>query len=215
MNVFVYGTLLAGLGNFHVMERSEGKFLRKDTIKGRMFTERFSFPFISLKDPLNYKIHGEIYEVKSFTFLDHLEGYQVGRPNNFYNRTIVTTESGLKTYVYERTDCRSSCFWIIHGDWKRQKQEENMAKPMPFAVQDTNFPRPKECSQFWYKLLKYLSLNPEEEVSIPTFAYRSIEYASEKTGIKIHRILDKNRAYYNISLTKTDQIFFEIQKKAQ
>jgi len=70
-----------------------------------------------------------------------------------------------------------------------------------FTIQNTDFPRPRICSSFWRQLVTYLSLHPEKEISIPSFAYRSIEYASEKTGIKISRKLDTRNNHYNVKLS--------------
>jgi gamma-glutamylcyclotransferase (GGCT)/AIG2-like uncharacterized protein YtfP len=191
MKVFVYGTLLRGCGNHAVMEMSNGKFIKKDTINARMFTSNWSFPFISLNQPLDYKVHGEIYEVDNLHRLNRLEGYRgENDPSNLYDRRTITTDSGETAFVYEAGKYQQSrpSLWIINGDWKSaiNKTEEEQE----FVVRNCSFPLPKTDPQFWTNLLVHLKKNGGS-VSIPYVSHRAMRYAAEKMNIKIKITLHK------------------------
>jgi len=199
--VFVYGTLLRGLSNYQVMENSNGKFICKDKIRGRMFNFTVGFPFITLQDPFNYLVHGEVFEVDHFQFLDRLEGYDENRPGNFYSRSIVKTLSGLDVCVYHIEGYPKPCNWIISGDWKEWKHQLVQGTESRFTTENTLFPLPKKGTYFYVKLLDFLEKNAMYgSIAVPPYAYRSIEYASEKTGIKIHRQYSKEYGCYLISI---------------
>lgn len=91
--VFVYGTLKKGCANFHVLsgrypgndasKQFPAKFIAKGTIAGRIYSLG-SFP--GLKDAVDEKVYGELYEVDEPTLarLDRLEGHP-----KFYERKQV------------------------------------------------------------------------------------------------------------------------------
>lgn len=98
--VFVYGTLLKGFGNNHLLDDS--KFLGNDTVLGSLW-EVSVFPgFHSAGDK---EIHGEVWEVNRHTLerLDRLEGFlSENNPHNMYNRIKVKTIKHVEdVWIYE------------------------------------------------------------------------------------------------------------------
>ncbi len=105
--VFVYGTLKKGFYNHKGrLDGTAGhsKFIKQDTIDGVMY-DLGDFPGVVLykkndnQTELEHrlKIHGEVYEIDKNVLkkLDQLEGYP-----NFYNRSEIITDSGLKAWIY-------------------------------------------------------------------------------------------------------------------
>jgi len=204
MKVFVYGTLLRGCINHVVIKSSNGEFIKKDTINARMFTSNWTFPFISLTQPLDYKVHGEIYEVDTIHHLDRLEGYRgENNPSNLYDRRTVITDSGETVFVYEagKYQLNLPCYWIISGDWKSA-----VNKQIEFVVNSCSFPLPKTKSKFWINLLVYLKKNGGS-VSIPFASHRAMRYAAEKMNIKIKMVQQKN-GYQHYVVTFAPKIEF-------
>lgn len=86
--VFVYGTLKKGHGNFRLLEGS--KYLGDHSTEPLYFMLSFGgFPGVYMGG--DTAIHGEVYEVSDAVFgtLDRLEGYP-----SFYNRIQIDTEYG-------------------------------------------------------------------------------------------------------------------------
>ena len=113
-DVFVYGTLLKGLQNHHLLEPSEEEevvFLgRARTIDSFQLWDAGGFPFVSTKAPATTTVLGEVYRVGRATLekLDRLEGYPVrvlayARGSSFRHhlnvhaplRTVLHTATGL------------------------------------------------------------------------------------------------------------------------
>jgi gamma-glutamylcyclotransferase (GGCT)/AIG2-like uncharacterized protein YtfP len=187
------------------MEMSNGKFIKKDTINARMFTSNGSFPFISLDQPLDYKVHGEIYEVNNLHNLDRLEGYRgENDSSNLYERRTVITDSGETAFVYEAGEYQQSkpSIWIVSGDWK--SAIDNLDEQI--SVNNCSFPTPKTDSQFWTDLLIYLKKN-KGSVSIPFASHRAMRYAAEKMNIKIKMVQQKNN-YQHYVVTIAPKIEF-------
>lgn len=87
--VFVYGTLMKGKHNHHVMDRAEGKFISKAYIKNKeMFIVGGIIPGVIEGKG---KVYGEIYKVpkKKMYVLDTLEGYDARYDDGTYLRRWV------------------------------------------------------------------------------------------------------------------------------
>lgn len=146
MLVFVYGSLLSGLSNHHVMAAAKGTFISVGRTMGLYhLTARgdMQYPYLT-NTPLSpqqmaNRIIGEVYEVDEtgLKVLDELEEYPV-----YYNRHMVdiqklTTASSsdtnqtseiLKCYAYFlesqsilmaiRNGFGVTYFDVLNGDWK-------------------------------------------------------------------------------------------------
>lgn len=106
MYYFVYGSLLKGEYNHHLL--SSSRFVAKGVIKGYTLYSMGAFPAIVKNNP-NGLIYGEVYEVTNSTTetrLDMLEGYRPEDP--FYNKSIVEVmlKDGkrVEAYVYHFDD---------------------------------------------------------------------------------------------------------------
>lgn len=96
--VFVYGTLLKGKRNHHILSNS--KFIGKGTISGYFMFNLGTYPGIQ-KSKHDSKVIGEVYEVDETTMkvLDELE--EVGY---LYNKELIDVNlenKTIKAYVYE------------------------------------------------------------------------------------------------------------------
>lgn len=106
--VFVYGTLMKGMDNDHLLEPYVVK-REVGYIQGKLYhLLPHGYPALTVKDLAN-PIKGELVEIKNslaaITVLDHLEGYQgLNHPQNLFNRVIlpVRRENGeqIDAYVY-------------------------------------------------------------------------------------------------------------------
>ena len=136
--VFVYGSLLTGLGNHRCMLRAEGQFVSECvSVDDINMYSLGGFPMVSLTNTdQGQKIIGEIYMVSSAGVtgpLDGLEGYP-----SFYNRTQVpvtlstaatlidvdgitnTFEAGevIPAWIYHIEDRDTSHYSMVpNGDW--------------------------------------------------------------------------------------------------
>jgi gamma-glutamylcyclotransferase (GGCT)/AIG2-like uncharacterized protein YtfP len=96
MRVFVYGTLRRGQGNYPVMQRAGGEFVRDAVIKGKVY--RTMLPFLV---PGNEDVPGEVFEVppEGIPVLDYLEGHP-----DFYQRRPTQTTDGEEVIAYFLND---------------------------------------------------------------------------------------------------------------
>jgi gamma-glutamylcyclotransferase (GGCT)/AIG2-like uncharacterized protein YtfP len=99
-SLFVYGTLLPGERNHHILEEIDAKYVGKHYIYGQLYTFNNNYPCAIL----NYKgkIKGSIYIISSFKQLDSLEGYSKGNEeHNLFNRIDLSSQccSGLIIYI--------------------------------------------------------------------------------------------------------------------
>lgn len=126
--VFVYGTLRMGSRNHRCLNYKGVKFICKDTIRARMYTSHWGYPFITFSQSNKDKVFGEIYEVPYSVLrgsLDRLEGYEPGRKDGFYNRKKAKTKKGHIVFVYEAEgQANRECDWITHGDWMKAKKPD-------------------------------------------------------------------------------------------
>ncbi len=126
MLYFVYGSLLEGMHNHHILGPSE--FVGKGELKGFEMYSLGSFPAII---PSNSKItiKGELYNVTSpmiEEMLDKLEGYRKNSNSSFYNKSVVDVikpdGAVVKAYVYHfvvKPDYFDLSRVVADGDWKK------------------------------------------------------------------------------------------------
>jgi len=119
--VFVYGSLLSGLGNHRLLEDSK---LIGNAITPPEFImiDLGSFPGVVHVLEDGSTVVGEVYEVDDTTMkrLDHLEGYNEEHPSRgLYNRMKIPTEFG-DAFIYTFNDMfgKGIVDPIENGDWK-------------------------------------------------------------------------------------------------
>lgn len=117
--VFVYGSLLSGMGNNGLLRSS--KYLGKATTSPEFqMLDIGWFPGV-VEDPSGIAIHGEVYEVSDETLarLDRLEGFRSHDPENgLYNRKTIETPFGEAIiYIYNNHLSRDKNF-VTNGDWR-------------------------------------------------------------------------------------------------
>lgn len=112
--VFVYGTLLSGESNNHLLVTSEK--LGDAQVEGLEMHNFGPFPACVLALTNEPVVKGEVWEVDKDTFqrLDWLEGYP-----DFYDRVEVKTNLGI-AWVYICENARGKPL-IASGDWKNRK----------------------------------------------------------------------------------------------
>jgi gamma-glutamylcyclotransferase (GGCT)/AIG2-like uncharacterized protein YtfP len=138
--VFVYGTLLKGFGNHRILEESPTTlFIGSGTIRAKLYTQHWAYPFITLSSVNTDRVKGEIYEVDYYTLcsLDRLEGFDPRRHDNHYNRVKVVVHYEKPDKVI--TELTSNLFptafvytykvgtigeYIVSGDWRKAKDEQ-------------------------------------------------------------------------------------------
>lgn len=118
--VFVYGTLRKGEPNHHLL--AGAKCVNECAwINGTLFDTGQGYPALSLT-PFG-SVYGEVYEVddKLIRKLDQLEGYELGRERNLYEREmkkIMSNDGLFETYIYTVDHNPSLCKKRIDcGDW--------------------------------------------------------------------------------------------------
>lgn len=115
MNVFVYGTLLSGQGNNHLLRDSTK--LGDVTVSGLEMHTMGGFPACVVRYDKYSSVTGEVWEVDDETFarLDRLEGYP-----HFYDRIEINTPLG-EAWVYINEEARSLPV-VESGDWKKHNE---------------------------------------------------------------------------------------------
>ena len=122
--VFVYGTLLRGESNAHVMHDRPVRRVLDATVRGALLETGEPYPVMVLDGAST--VHGELVELDDVEArlgpLDALEGFNgFGRPGRLYHRTLVeaTTAEGTRrawTYVAGETVGRGAR--IASGSWR-------------------------------------------------------------------------------------------------
>jgi gamma-glutamylcyclotransferase (GGCT)/AIG2-like uncharacterized protein YtfP len=118
--VFVYGSLLKGMGNHPLLKDSKciGTTISPE---GFDMIDLGYFPGVLQNDESIGKVIGEVYEVDDDTLrrLDCLEGFDSNNPHNgMYNRITIETELGnAYIYTYNNRHGRISDF-VPNGDWR-------------------------------------------------------------------------------------------------
>jgi gamma-glutamylcyclotransferase (GGCT)/AIG2-like uncharacterized protein YtfP len=117
--VFVYGSLLSGMGNYGLIAESK-KLGDTKTPNGFGLIDLGYFPGALQVDEGN--IIGEVYEIDDHTLnrLDRLEGYKPLNPENgMYNRIEIDTEFGKAfIYIYNNGFGRPVDGFVENGDWR-------------------------------------------------------------------------------------------------
>jgi gamma-glutamylcyclotransferase (GGCT)/AIG2-like uncharacterized protein YtfP len=112
--VFVYGTLLSGLGNHDLLKDSE--LIAKDVLLGgfQMYDVGY-FPACIHTGNMNDTIIGEIYKINKKTLerLDFLEGYP-----DHYNR-IQISDMKAPTWIYMWETMRDNLEQVWSGNWRQ------------------------------------------------------------------------------------------------
>ncbi|AKF85013.1 gamma-glutamyl cyclotransferase [Myxococcus fulvus 124B02] len=116
--VFVYGTLLSGEPNHHL--------LRGARLVGQAQTmPRFTLydygPFPALASKGKHAVAGEVYEVNApmLAALDRLEGHP-----RFYQRSRITLDGGARVEAYLFPKARlAGCPTIASGSWRTHLKE--------------------------------------------------------------------------------------------
>jgi len=123
IKVFVYGTLLTGMGNWeYLLSPREGI---PDQIYGFVMYSLGGFPgIIPDSDKGINLIEGEVFEIteEDLKRFDRLEGYSgKDSPYNMYVRKVVKTVSGEEvfTYIYNDPDHLRGRALIPDGDWRK------------------------------------------------------------------------------------------------
>jgi len=119
--VFVYGSLLRGLGNHRLL--SDSTFLGEAATKPYfLMVDLGYFPGL-IEDIDGVSIKGEVYEVSDEILhrLDMLEGFREHDPKNgLYNRKEIVTQFGTAlVYIYNHHNrVYTSDRLVKDGDWR-------------------------------------------------------------------------------------------------
>ena len=117
--VFVYGSLLSGMGNHSLLAESKKLGISKSP-RGFKMLDLGWFPG-AIRSNDETSIYGEVYEVDDITLnrLDRLEGYNSGNPESgLYNRIEIDTKFGKALiYIYNNYYNRGKI--VENGDWKK------------------------------------------------------------------------------------------------
>lgn len=139
--LFVYGTLLAGECNHHVLGDSTC-VQQHCWVYGRLYDTTYGYPVLELDDSSDDQVFGELYEISATQLLevDKLEGYEQPGEPNLYDRVSVkvllsATQQKVDAIVYcnvafPTTEER----WIKSGDWRMYRQG---IKKIPVVLQET------------------------------------------------------------------------------
>lgn len=118
--VFVYGSLLKGMGNNPLLKDS--KLLGEAKITGFTMLDLGWFPGIIHDEKAVIPIKGEVYDVDEITlhYLDRLEGYNPFNPKSgLYNKATVDTDWGKAiVYTYNRASKVPVDRMVHTGDWR-------------------------------------------------------------------------------------------------
>ncbi|SDF37355.1 gamma-glutamylcyclotransferase family protein [Myxococcus virescens] len=117
-SVFVYGTLLSGEPNHHLLR---GARLVGPARTRPCFTLYDYGPFPALASKGQHTVAGEVYEVDApmLAALDRLEGHP-----RFYQRSPITLDGGARVEAYLFPKARlAGCPTIESGCWRLHLQE--------------------------------------------------------------------------------------------
>ena len=126
MKLFVYGTLLSGEKNHHVLNGAT--LLVNGTLKARMYDTGQGYPAIEL-DP-DFTAFGEIYDVPDHLWpaLDELEGYTGNQETDLYGKEMVevnTRDGVVEAAVYTVCDHSMKSLDIPSGNWVEYRKSIN------------------------------------------------------------------------------------------
>ena len=115
INMFVYGTLMQGLGNHKVLGNS--RFISKAKTKGLYALFALGIPYVT-KSVNKDRIHGEVYEVNETDLVnvDRLEGHP-----RFYKREQIDIEleNGdiIEAWIYFCDVNTKSVDYVVSGNY--------------------------------------------------------------------------------------------------
>lgn len=124
MKLFVYGTLLHGEPNHHVLKGA--RLLYSGTkLQAKMYDTGNGYPAINLA--MGSTIVGDIYEIhdQMWSNLDDLEGYTGNPTTDLYSKELVhvqTLDGLIEVLVYTICDESMKLYEIPSGDWKLYRQ---------------------------------------------------------------------------------------------
>lgn len=125
MNIFVYGTLMEGFGNYNKCLKGRVLYRTGGETRGKLYHLPAGYPAMIEGDDI---VKGEIVDIKDedIKFLDELEGYYGENKQNVYDRFIkeVKTEKNNNLlcwiYFYRNIDYVKNCgIYIPHGNWRK------------------------------------------------------------------------------------------------
>lgn len=127
MNLFVYGTLLRGESNHHVLEGATLLYTG-GILQAKMYDTGKGYPAIELS--MGSTIVGDIYEIPDHMWLnlDDLEGYTGNPTTDLYSREFVkvqTLDGLVEAVVYTVCDESMKLYEIPSGDWTSYRQSKH------------------------------------------------------------------------------------------
>lgn len=126
MNLFVYGTLLHGESNHHVLNGATLLYA-DEMLQAKMYDTGNGYPAIELAK--RSTIVGDIYEIPDHMWLDldDLEGHTGNPTTDLYSKEIVkvrTLDALIEAVVYTICDESMKMVEIPSGDWKAYRQSQ-------------------------------------------------------------------------------------------
>lgn len=119
--IFVYGSLLSGMGNHVIIEKAKKLGTCKSPIGFEMIDLGY-FPGALHTGNHDSSLIGEVYEVDDYTFsrVNMLEGYNSMNPTSgLYDRTLIATDFGpAYIYLYNRFNADYHSRLVANGDWR-------------------------------------------------------------------------------------------------
>jgi gamma-glutamylcyclotransferase (GGCT)/AIG2-like uncharacterized protein YtfP len=127
MNLFVYGTLLRGESNHHVLDGATLLYTG-GMLQAKMYDTGKGYPAIELS--MGSTIVGDIYEIPDhmWLYLDDLEGYTDNPTTDLYSREFVkiqTLDGFIEAVVYTVCDESMKLYEIPSGDWTSYRQSKH------------------------------------------------------------------------------------------
>ena len=124
MKLFVYGTLLHGESNHHVLEGAKLLF-NNCQLQARMYDTGEGYPAIEIVE--ESVIVGEIYEIQDhmWQILDELEGHSGNPEVDLYSKETVnvqTSDGLIEAVVYTVCDVSMKSAIIPSGNWVKYRQ---------------------------------------------------------------------------------------------
>lgn len=114
--IAVYGSLLEGLSNHHIISNS--KYIGEFSSKSK-FTMIDLQAYPALIKNGNTSIRFQVYAVDDQTLerVNILEGFKEGSNSNFYEREILKTPFGDAFFYYQNRKVKENDYVVSSGDW--------------------------------------------------------------------------------------------------
>lgn len=126
--VFVYGTLMSGMGNSYLLDKAT--YLGPAKVPGLLYANGIPFGKYDgdVMDGAVSYIEGELYEVDEVTLarLDRLESYSPGKKAlpNWYDRIQIDTKNGMPVYMYHVEEPPAYAEHVPSGSYRRYRNEQ-------------------------------------------------------------------------------------------